>query len=128
MRAPAPALPAPGGAPALSGNGQEPPQGELETRIAELFAELLRIDAVGRDDEGDGETAAKNEQDFVANLNVSALVGHVNSGAMVAAARIYDGQLAARSLMVMDASLILGVANLSSKHRVAAALVNRPQR
>ena len=54
-----------------------------------------RLEVVYRDDEGDGETAAKIAQEFVANLNISAVVGHVNSGAMVAAARIYDGQLAA---------------------------------
>src|SRR5688572_25328556 len=54
-----------------------------------------RLEVIYRDDEGDGETAAKIAQEFVANLNISAVVGHVNSGAMVSAARIYDGQLAA---------------------------------
>src|SRR3990172_3230733 len=33
----------------------------------------------------------------------------------------------ARGLMVMDGSLILGVANLCLKHRMAQALVNRPE-
>lgn len=54
-----------------------------------------RLEVVYRDDDGDGETAAKIAQEFVANIQISAVVGHVNSGAMVAAARIYDGQLAA---------------------------------
>src|SRR5687768_1978799 len=54
-----------------------------------------KLGVIYRDDEGDGETAAKIAQEFVANLNISAVVGHVNSGAMVSAARIYDGQLAA---------------------------------
>lgn len=54
-----------------------------------------RLDVVYRDDDGNGETAAKIAQEFVANTNISAVVGHVNSGAMVAAAKIYDGQLAA---------------------------------
>lgn len=54
-----------------------------------------RLEVIYRDDEADGETAAKIAQEFVANPNVSAVVGHVNSGAMVAAAKIYHGQLAA---------------------------------
>ena len=43
-----------------------------------------------RDDEGDGTRAANIAAEFVANPEVVAVVGHVNSGAMVAAARIYD--------------------------------------
>jgi branched-chain amino acid transport system substrate-binding protein len=54
-----------------------------------------RLDVIYRDDEGDGETAAKIAQELVANPAISAVVGHVNSGAMVAAARIYDGYLPA---------------------------------
>ena len=54
-----------------------------------------RLEVIYRDDEGDGEKAAKIAQEFVANINISAVVGHVNSGAMVSAARIYDGHLAA---------------------------------
>ena len=53
----------------------------------------LRIFA--RDDEANGSRAAAIAQEFVANPNVLAVIGHVNSGAMLAAARIYDGQLAA---------------------------------
>jgi branched-chain amino acid transport system substrate-binding protein len=54
-----------------------------------------RLEVIYRDDEGDGETAAKIAHEFVANSDISAVVGHVNSGAMVAAARIYDGRLPA---------------------------------
>jgi branched-chain amino acid transport system substrate-binding protein len=47
------------------------------------------------DDKADGATAAKVAQKFVDDKSVSAVVGHVTSGAMVAAAQVYDGHLAA---------------------------------
>jgi branched-chain amino acid transport system substrate-binding protein len=50
---------------------------------------------IPRDDEGDGPTAAKIAQDFVATRSISAVVGHVNSSGMLSAAPIYDGRLAA---------------------------------
>lgn len=50
---------------------------------------------LARDDEANGSRAASIAQELVANTDVLAVVGHVNSGAMLAAARIYDGQLAA---------------------------------
>ena len=53
----------------------------------------LRI--VFRDDEGDGQKASRIAQQFVDSLDIVAVVGHVNSGAMVAAAQVYDGHLAA---------------------------------
>ncbi len=53
----------------------------------------LRI--MARDDEANGSRATAIAQEFVANRTVLAVVGHVNSGAMLAAARIYDGELAA---------------------------------
>ncbi len=53
------------------------------------------LEIVARDDEADGSRAAAIAQEFVANRNISAVIGHVNSGAMLAAARIYDGQLTA---------------------------------
>jgi branched-chain amino acid transport system substrate-binding protein len=71
----------------------------IELAVAEINAsggiDGHRLDVIYRDDKGDGETAAKIAHEFVANMNISAVVGHVNSGAMVAAAKIYDGQLAA---------------------------------
>jgi branched-chain amino acid transport system substrate-binding protein len=47
------------------------------------------------DDRADGSTAAQVAQKFVDDPTVSAVVGHVTSGAMVAAAQVYDGHLAA---------------------------------
>jgi len=51
----------------------------------------LRIE--DRNDNGDGTRAAAIAQEFVADPRVVAVVGHVNSGAMTAAAKVYDGQL-----------------------------------
>jgi branched-chain amino acid transport system substrate-binding protein len=48
-----------------------------------------------RDDDADGAKAAAIAGDFVADPKVLAVVGHVNSSAMMAAARIYDGHLPA---------------------------------
>ena len=53
----------------------------------------LRIRYV--DDEGSGEKASRVAQTFVDSADVLAVVGHVNSGAMVSAAQVYDGHLAA---------------------------------
>jgi len=50
---------------------------------------------ITRDDDGDGATAARIAQEFVANRRVSAVIGHVNSSGMLSAAPVYDGQLAA---------------------------------
>src|SRR6476620_1729920 len=47
------------------------------------------------DDEGSGEAASRIAQRFVDSPDVAAVIGHVNSGAMVAAAQVYDGRLAA---------------------------------
>lgn len=48
-----------------------------------------------QDDEGDGSKAAAIAQDFVDDPTIAAVVGHVTSGAMVAAAKVYDGHLPA---------------------------------
>jgi branched-chain amino acid transport system substrate-binding protein len=48
-----------------------------------------------RDDEGNGEKASVVAGEFVDDPAVVAVIGHVNSGAMVAAAKVYDGHLAA---------------------------------
>jgi branched-chain amino acid transport system substrate-binding protein len=53
------------------------------------------LQAVFRDDDGDGATAARIAAEFVADPRIAAVVGHVNSGAMVAAAKVYDGALPA---------------------------------
>lgn len=50
---------------------------------------------IARDDGADGAKAAAIAAEFVNNPAISAVVGHVNSGTMVAAAKIYDGFLPA---------------------------------
>ena len=53
------------------------------------------LHVVMQDDEGRGERAAEIAAEFVNTPGLVAVVGHVNSGAMVAASRVYDGALAA---------------------------------
>ncbi|HEX9564271.1 MAG TPA: branched-chain amino acid ABC transporter substrate-binding protein [Gemmatimonadaceae bacterium] len=50
---------------------------------------------IERDDAGDGSRAAAIASEFVANRSVLGVVGHITSGAMMAAARIYDQGLPA---------------------------------
>jgi branched-chain amino acid transport system substrate-binding protein len=54
-----------------------------------------KLKVMSRDDKADGSRAASIAQEFVNNPEVLGVIGHVNSGAMLAAARIYDGQLTA---------------------------------
>ena len=56
-----------------------------------------RLTLIKVDDEGTGATAATVAQELVNADSVLAVVGHANSSATVAAARVYDGQLAAVS-------------------------------
>jgi branched-chain amino acid transport system substrate-binding protein len=49
------------------------------------------LNIVERDDKADGGQAAVVASEFVDNDNISAVVGHVNSGGMLSAARVYDG-------------------------------------
>jgi branched-chain amino acid transport system substrate-binding protein len=50
---------------------------------------------VERDDEGEGSKATAIASEFVANHSVVGVVGHVTSGAMMAAARVYEQGLPA---------------------------------
>ena len=50
---------------------------------------------LARDDEADATRATAIAQEFVHNPSILAVIGHVNSGAMMAAARVYDGALTA---------------------------------
>ena len=52
---------------------------------------------VDRDDEASGIKATQIAAEFVADPSIIAVVGHVNSGAMLAAAPVYDGNLPAVS-------------------------------
>ena len=54
-----------------------------------------RLQVLFADDSGNGVTASKVAQNFVDSTRVVAVVGHVNSSAMVSAARVYDKHLAA---------------------------------
>ena len=50
---------------------------------------------VVRDDQGTGELAARAAHDLVADSRISVIVGHTTSTAMLAAAPVYDGRIAA---------------------------------
>lgn len=54
-----------------------------------------KLEIVMRDDEGSGEKAARIAAEFANDPAVTAVVGHVNSGAMVAAAKVYHEKLPA---------------------------------
>ena len=54
-----------------------------------------RLELVARDDDADGAKAVAIAKEFVETPRLVAVVGHVTSGAMVAAAKIYDGRLPA---------------------------------
>lgn len=58
-----------------------------------------------RDDRGDGSRAATIAQEFVDDSRIAAVVGHVTSGAMVAAAKVYDGHLAALATTASSAAI-----------------------
>ena len=90
---------------AAAGNWGES-YGEMNRRGIELaLDEVNQQGGVGgqplrmvmRDDKGDGTRAANIAAEFVADPEIVAVVGHVNSAAMVAAARIYDQGLPAVS-------------------------------
>jgi len=65
----------------------------------------FRIEKVVRDDSASGRLAANVAQEFVNNPDVVAVVGHVNSGTMMAAARVYDGHLPAVATSATSPSL-----------------------
>jgi branched-chain amino acid transport system substrate-binding protein len=77
---------------AMNRRGIELALGEINAR-PERAGAPLRIEF--EDDEGSGQTASRVAQRFVDSKDVVAVIGHVNSGAMVAAAQVYDGHLAA---------------------------------
>ena len=88
--------------------------GIANTRGAELaVAEINAAGGIGgdsllieyRDDGGEGAKAAVVAQEFVDNQRIVAVVGHVTSGAMLAAAKVYDGHLAAVATTASSATL-----------------------
>jgi branched-chain amino acid transport system substrate-binding protein len=58
-----------------------------------------------KDDSAKGDRAAAVAQDFVSDPRIVAVVGHVNSGSMLAAARVYDGNLPAIATSATSPSL-----------------------
>jgi branched-chain amino acid transport system substrate-binding protein len=64
-----------------------------------------RLDIVFADDSGNGVRASEIAQQFVDSTKIVAVVGHVNSGAMVSAARVYDKHLAAVATTATSPSL-----------------------
>ncbi len=58
-----------------------------------------------RNDQGDGSRAATIAQEFVDDESIIGVVGHVTSGAMIAAAKVYDGRLAALATTASSAAL-----------------------
>jgi branched-chain amino acid transport system substrate-binding protein len=50
---------------------------------------------VAKDDDADARRATSIAQEFVRDRHVLAVIGHVTSGAMLAAAKVYDGELTA---------------------------------
>ena len=88
--------------------------GAANQRGAELaVAEINAAGGIGGDslllefanDSGDGARAAEIAQGFVDSTYISAVVGHVTSGAMLAAAKVYDGHLAAVATTASSATL-----------------------
>lgn len=78
--------------------------GQLNKRGIELAVEEVNANrlipgrtlrVVARDDRGSGSEAVAIAQEFVSDPSIVAVVGHVTSGAMVAAAKVYDGHLPA---------------------------------
>jgi branched-chain amino acid transport system substrate-binding protein len=81
----------------------------IELALAEINAKggiqgtKLRIEF--QDDSGEGSRAAVVAQQFVNNAAISAVIGHVTSGAMVSAAKVYSGNLAAVATTATDPAL-----------------------
>lgn len=93
--------------------------GQMNRRGIELALEEVNaarraggdtVEIIFRDDGGSGSEAAEIAQEFVADPRILAVIGHVNSGAMVAAARVYDGQLPAVATTATSPALT-GISN-----------------
>jgi branched-chain amino acid transport system substrate-binding protein len=64
-----------------------------------------RLVLLARDDDANGEKATAIAREFVSNPDVVAVIGHINSGTMVNAARVYDGHLPAIATTASSAEL-----------------------
>ena len=65
----------------------------------------VTLEVVFADDGGDGVRASTVAQQFVDSARIVAVVGHVNSGAMVSASHVYDKHLAAIATTATSPSL-----------------------
>lgn len=90
---------------ATAGNWDEG-YGEMNKRGIDLAIEQINREGgvggrplrmVTRNDKGDASRAVEIAAEFVGNPEIVAVVGHVNSGTMIAAARVYDEGLPAVS-------------------------------
>lgn len=66
-----------------------------EINASQGWAGKRQLEITFVNDSGSGVIASRIAQNFVDSLRYVAVVGHVNSGAMVSAAQVYDGHLAA---------------------------------
>ncbi len=66
-----------------------------EINASEGWTGKRRLEIAFANDSGSGVVATKIAQGFVDSTRYVAVVGHVNSGAMVSAAHVYDGHMAA---------------------------------
>jgi branched-chain amino acid transport system substrate-binding protein len=66
-----------------------------EINSSPAWANGRRLEIRFVDDSGSGARASAVAQGFVEDQRIVAVIGHVNSGAMVSAAHVYDGNLAA---------------------------------
>ena len=66
-----------------------------EINASPAWAGKRQLDITFVNDSGSGVVASRVAQTFVDSVKYVAVVGHVNSGAMVAAVHVYDGHLAA---------------------------------
>ncbi len=82
------------------------PYGQMARRGVELAVEELntsggiagrRVAVTFRDDQADGSSAADIAREFVDDPRILGVIGHLSSTAMVAAIRVYDGQMVALS-------------------------------
>jgi branched-chain amino acid transport system substrate-binding protein len=76
-----------------------------EINASPAWSNARRLEIVFADDSGGGVRAASIAQDFVDSTKIVAVVGHVTSGAMVAAAHVYDKHLAAIATTATSPSL-----------------------
>lgn len=66
-----------------------------EINASSAWSKRRRLEIAFVDDSGSGVAASRIAQGFVDSARYVAVVGHVNSGAMVAAAHVYNGHLPA---------------------------------